>query len=328
MNVFLSHKTALMYWRCHFSFDSELGAPARVSGTEDCTSCKSDVIGSVPEDYTTPGTPIDVLVFDDRKRRRSSDVSCHAWQTSLPTNAFYRTRGLYVSSPEFVFLQMASILPIEQLIALGCELCGQYVLLQNDTKHPGPVDGMPKRITPLTSARRISSFLEECGKATGKTRAKRAIKYVVDGSRSPMETMTYMLLCLPAMLGGYGLPKPEMNATIELNDEARAIAQRRHCEGDLCWPNAKLDIEYHGEVHVGAAQMKSDVGRQLGIEHMGWRVITVTSPQVLDAAQFETVAKETARCLRKRLRHPTLESTMRHSALQYELERWTFGWKR
>ena len=40
--------------------------------------------------------------------------------------------------------------------------------------------------------------------------------------------------------------------------------------------------------------MKSDVGRELGIEHMGWRVITVTSSQVLDLARFEVVAKEAA----------------------------------
>ena len=140
-----------------------------------------------------------------------------------------------------------------------------------------------------------------------------------------METMVYMLLCLPVMLGGYGLPKPQMNAVITLDDEARLIAHRRWCEGDLCWPDAKLDIEYHGEVHVGATQMKSDVGRELGIEHMGWKVITITSPQVLDASQFETVAKETAARLRKRLRPSVFEATAQRSALRYELNQWMFN---
>lgn len=327
MNIFLSHQTALNYWRHHFPLDSELGMPAHVSGAEDCSSRRADVIWSVPEEYTVSGAPIDVLVFDDRQRRRSGDVWCHGWQTNLPTNAFFRTRGLYISSPEFVFLQMASVLPIEQLIALGCEFCGQYVLLPKGVKHPGSIDEMPKRINPLASVDSISSFLENCGKANGKTKAKRALKYVVDGSRSPMETMTYMLLCLPAMLGGYGLPKPEMNATILLDAEARAIAQRRYCEGDLCWVDSKLDIEYHGEVHVGAAQMKSDVGRQLGIEHMGWRVITVTSPQVFDTIQFETVAKEAAAHLHKRLRPSVFEAMVQRSALRFELEKWMFSSK-
>lgn len=322
MKTFLSHETALAYWRYHFPLDSELGAPAHVSGTEDCASCKTDVVGSVPEEFAIENAPIDVLVFDSRRRRRSKSVACHIWQTNLPSNAFYRTRGVYVSSPEFVFLQMAETLPLEQLIALGCELCGQYVLLPKGVKHPGSLDEMPKRLSPLTSVERIAAFLNDVGKANGKAKAKRSLRYTVNGSRSPMETMTYMLLCLPVMLGGYGLPKPELNATIPLDDEARAIAKRRHCEGDLCWVDPKLDIEYHGEVHVGAAQMKSDVGRELGIEHMGWRVITVTSSQVLDADQFEIVAKEAAERIRKRIRSYALEATRQRSNLRYELERW------
>ena len=65
----------------------------------------------------------------------------------------------------------------------------------------------------------VDAFLDSVGKVNGKAKAKRALKYVIDGSLSPMETMVYMLLCLPVMLGGYGLPKPEMNSIIELDEE-------------------------------------------------------------------------------------------------------------
>lgn len=324
LKTILSHETALMYWRCHFPLDSELGSPARVSDAEECASRKVDVMGSIPEEYAIPGSPIDVLVFTETSFRRSSNIACHIWQTHLPENSFYRARGVHISSPEFVFLQMASLLPIEQLIALGCELCGQYVLMPHGVQHPGTLDTMPKRLIPLTNVDSIAAFLDSAGKANGKKKAQRALRYVVDGSRSPMETMVYMLLCLPVLLGGYGLPKPEMNAAIALDDEARAIAHRRYCEGDLCWSDKKLDIEYHGEVHVGAAQMKSDVGRELGIEHMGWRVITVTSPQVLDTLQFETVAKEAANHLKKRLRSQVFDAGAQRLNLRYELEQWMF----
>lgn len=325
MYTYLSHDTALAFWRLHFPLDSELGSAARVSGKEACCSCKADVLGSIPEEFAISGQPADVMIFDRASRRRSSSVACHAWQTKLPKGAFYKFRGVYVSSPEFVFLQMASKLSIEQLIALGCELCGQYVLLPENVTHPGALDEMPKRLYPLTNTRKIAAFLKAAEKARGKEKAIRALKYVIDGSRSPMETMTYMLLCLPAMMGGYGLPKPELNATIPLNDEAKTIARRQHCEGDLCWPDVQLDIEYHGEVHVGAAQMKSDVGRELGIEHMGWRVITVTSPQVFDSDQFEVVAKEAAAKIGKRLRKSVLDATLQRGALYHELEQWMFG---
>ena len=325
VKTFLSHDTALAYWRLHFPLDSELGNAVRMSGAENCASCKADVMGSIPEEFAIPNRPVDVLVFDSSSWRRSSCVTCHSWQIGLPDGAFHRTRGIYVSSPEFVFLQMAAKLPIEQLIALGCELCGQYVLLPKGVKHPGSLDEMPKRICPLTNVTKIEALLNSVGKTPGKAKAMRAIKYVVDGSRSPMETMVYMLLCLPVMLGGYGLPKPEMNAEIPLDDEARRIAGRHHCNGDLCWPDPQFDLEYHGEVHVGAAQMKSDVGRELGIKHMGWRVLTVTSPQVFDADRFETVAKEVAAAIGKHLRPRVFEATLQRNSLRYELERWMFG---
>ena len=326
VKTYLSHHSALGYWREHFPLDSELGLPARVTGTESCSSRRSDVRGSIPEEFIIEGRPVDVLVFSEGERRRSKDVTCHVWKTALPENSFYRARGEFVSSPEFTFLLMASELPIEQLIALGCELCGLYVLLPKGVTHPGALDEMPKRTSPLTNTSKISEFLERVGKANGKAKAQRALKYVVDGSRSPMETMVYMLLCLPAKLGGYGLPKPEMNATIQLDEEARAIAQRRHCEGDLCWPNTRppLDIEYHGEVHVGASQMKSDVGRELGIEHMGWRVMTVTSSQVFDADRFEVVAVDAAVVIGKRLRPAAFDATQQRTRLRHELHRWMF----
>lgn len=325
MDTFLSHDTALAYWRYHFPPDSEWRPAALEDDPLASTACKAGVLGSVPEEFVIPGRPADVLVFEEGLRRQSGSVTCHIWQTDLPENAFFKTRGVYVSSPEFTFLQMASVLSLEQLIALGCELCGLYRLLPRDVQHRVAIDETATRLVPLTNTNAIAAFLKGAGKARGKTKATRALRYVVDGSRSPMETMVYMLLCLPVMLGGYGLPKPEMNATIPLDDEGRVIARRSYCEGDLCWVDARLDIEYHGEVHVGAAQMKSDVGRELGIEHMGWRVITVASPQVFDPNQFEVVAKEAAARMGKRFRSSVFEAAPQRSNLRYELHQWLFG---
>lgn len=327
MKTYLSHFTALGYWRIHFPLDSELGMPAHVSGVEKCASRKDDVLGSIPEEFVAPDSPVDVIVFDESDRRRSRYVRCHTWRTALPRNAFYRARGVYVSSPEFLFLQMASELSIEQLIALGCELCGTYVLLPENVIRQDALDSLPKRQFPLTNRGSLQNFLDNLGKANGKAKAKRALKYVVEGSRSPMETMAYMLLCLPVALGGYGIPRLSMNERIELDDEARTIAQRRYCEGDLCWSDAvpPLDVEYHGEVHVGASQMKSDVGRELGIEHMGWRVMTLTSPQVFDAARFEVVAKDVAAAVGKRLRNLDFDHAFQRDVLRRELSSWMFS---
>ena len=175
MKPYLSHHTALGYWREHFPLDSELGLPARVEGLEMCASRKSDVAGSIPEEFVNPDLPIDVLIFDERERRRSRGVRCHTWKTALPTNAFFGARGVYVSSPEFVFLQLANELTIAQLVALGCELCGTYVLLPRGVTHPGALDESPKRLSPLTSGDKLREFVDALGKANGKAKAKRAL---------------------------------------------------------------------------------------------------------------------------------------------------------
>ena len=325
MKALVSHNTALTYWRQHFPLDSELGKSTDFNTAEAYAYQKKDVLACIPEYYLDPDMPVDVLVLDSSLRRHSGNIRCHIWGGKVPSTAFFRIGEMYVSSPEFVFMQMASELPLIQLIALGCELCGMYVLLPQGVKHPSALDDCPTRISPLTNIGKLSAFLDEAGQFKNVAKARRALRYLVEGARSPMETMTYLLLCLPPKIGGYGLPSPELNATIKLDDEAQRIARRRHCMGDLCWPDCKLDIEYHGEVHTGVANMRSDVGRTLGIEHMGWQVITVTSPQVFDIDEFEVVAKSAAKRIGRKLSSRILGQTPARWELRDELRHWMFS---
>ncbi len=322
MKVFASHDTALDYWRYHFSPDMEIGFPVHVSPGEAFAFTKEDVLGCYPELYADPDKPVHVLVFDERMRRPSKRVVCHRWAIGLPEGSFHGWGAFRISSPEFLFLQMAQELTVIQLIALGCELCGTYILLPKGTVLPSAYDDCPERVAPLTNIEKLESFLHDVGPARGAKKARRALKYVAEGSRSPMETRTYMQLCLPPMLGGYGMPKAELNPEIKLDEEARRIAGSSRCWGDVCWPEKQLDVEYHGEVHVGATKMKSDVGRALGIEHMGWRVITITGPQVFDIARFEVVAKEVAEHLGCRIRTQNLGETQARRTLHHELDTW------
>lgn len=322
MKVFASHETALDYWREHFSPDMEIGCPVQASPDEAYAYTKEDVLGCYPELYADPDKPVHALVFNDQMRRPSKQVVCHKWTVGFPEGAFFGWGDFRVSSPEFLFLQMASELTIAQLVALGCELCGTYILLPKGVILPSSFDDYPERVAPLTNIASIEAFLNAIGPARGVKKARRALKYVAEGSRSPMETRTYMQLCLPPVLGGYGFPKAELNPEIPLDEEARRIVGSRSCWGDVCWPKKQLDIEYHGDVHFEASKVKRDAGRALGIEHMGWRVITVTSPQVLDIERFEIVANEVAEHLGHRLRPNVLGETSARRALHYELDAW------
>ena len=322
MKVFASHDTALDYWRYHFSPEMEIGAPVTTRPGESYACKKEDVFGCYPELFADPDKPIHALVLDARMRRPSKHVICHTWTTGLPNGAFHGWGSFRISSPEFLFLQMAPSLTIAQLVALGCELCGTYILLPQSAILPGVFDDCPERIAPLTNIEKINEFLQNVGAAHGLKKARRALKYVAEGSRSPMETRTYMQLCLPAALGGYGLSKAVLNPEIELDEESQRMVGSLSCWGDICWTTEKLDIEYNGSVHAGVAKIRRDAGRVLGIEHMGWRVMTVTSLQTFSIQKFEVVAKEAAAHLKHRLRTRILGETPARIALHHELDDW------
>ena len=322
MKVFASHDTALDYWRLHFSPDSEIGDPLKTDPGEKFAYTRNDVLSCFPELYIEDGKPVHVLVFNEGARGSSRQVICHKWTTNLPVDAFHGRGSFRVSSPEFLFLQMATTLTVVQLIALGCELCGTYILTPKQKVVPSAFDDYPERRTPLTNIGKIESLLDSAGPARGVKKARRALKYVVEDSRSPMETRTYMQLCLPPMLGGYGLPKAEMNPEIPLGEEARRVSGMRSSWGDICWPSKRLDVEYNGSVHAGIDKMRHDAGRALGIEHMGWRVMSITCLQVFNIERFEVVAKEVAAHLRFRLRPDVLGWTPARMALHEELDAW------
>ncbi len=322
MKAILSHKSALQYWRLHFPADDELGACYMISGTGSFARTMEEVKDCVPETYWPKDGPLDIMTFDSRRRGWSNNVKYHTWSSALPDNAFYNTGNMLVSSPEFVFLQMAGELTIAQLAALGCELCGTYIVQPRNERLLAIPDDAPRRRFPLTNLAQLRSFLDAAKGARNLAKAIRAFQHVVEASRSPMETVTVLQLCLPPKLGGYGLPHPTMNPVIQLDDEARRIAGRRWCEGDACWVESKLDIEYNGVVHSGAQQMKSDAGRLIALEHMGWYVLTVTSAQVFDIGQFETVASLAASRIGYRIRPSTRGATIPRVSLHEELSAW------
>jgi len=118
MKVFASHDSALDYWRYHFSPDMEIGDPVRTNPSESYAYKKQDVLGCYPEWYVDPEKPVHVLVFDEKARRQSSRIACHLWSTDLPDGTFHGRGSFRVSSPEFLFLQMATTLTTVQGIII------------------------------------------------------------------------------------------------------------------------------------------------------------------------------------------------------------------
>ena len=111
-----------------------------------------------------------------------------------------------------------------------------------------------------------------------------------------------MRLMLPVRLGGFGLDGAVLNCRIDPSKRAGLLADVSYFVGDLCWPSAKLVIEYDSNLHLSPRQLARDARKRSALEADGYAVITVTSPQLDDPSEMMRVALRAAQRLGKRLR--------------------------
>lgn len=100
-----------------------------------------------------------------------------------------------------------------------------------------------------------------------------------------MESLLSMLLCLPPSLGGFGLPRPELNCPIETNEGSVAM---RRC--DLCWPDQQFALEYDSDTfHSDASKLHLDSSRRSALEKAGVHVVSITKTRFSTEANCLTL---------------------------------------
>lgn len=253
-----------------------------------------------------------MLIGSRETRTSTTNIATHTW-AALPDNSLIDAgQGFFVSTPEFCFLQMANQMTLAQLIQLGMELCGTYAQVDD-----GPAIS---RDAPLTTIAKLKAFVEAASNARGRAKAQRAIRYLLPGSASPMETVLAMLLSLPYGLGGYGLEKPKLNYRVDVPPSMRVLADRGYCLCDACWPDAKLALEYDSELHhTGLDNQSSDARRRSTLIARGFTVITVFPGHITDSGTFNRLARQVAKLTGKRLRYRDPEFTRKHLELREQL---------
>lgn len=270
--------------------------------------------------------PLHVLVPGGRVANSLEGVARHVRSSALPSGSFLRGgENLLISSPEFCFVQMAASLEFPLLVKLGFELCSLYTVQPN-----GAVGYW--RVLPPTTDTAIKAYLDRCGGMRGVVSARKAIRYVATASGSPMETVLACILCLPARMGGYGLPLPRMNYRIERVRGRRGGACDHDGKGvrggtgggkgsyylcDLYWPDARLDVEYDSDQeHTGSDRIAADAIRRNELAELGVATITATRRHIRDAEQLDLLAGQIAHFLGHRLRKDRSCSLADHVALR------------
>lgn len=189
-----------------------------------------------------PDVPVlHASVAPGRRRSTHRDVVVHQSRRDP-----VRFRGLRITSPEDVFLDLATHLSLVDLVVLG--------------------DSLVKR--GRTTPERL---VMAAGEATGRgiRPARRAAALVRSGVDSAMETRARMLRVLS------GLPELETDIRFFSND---GQLLRRLDAGDRTTMTA---VEYDGRHHIERQeQWQADLDRRESFEDARWRIVTLTSKDI------------------------------------------------
>lgn len=234
--------------------------------------------------------PLHILVSGEAARVRSRRVRSHIWSTPLPEGALCRlTDDVLLASPGFCLQQMAPRSSLARIASVGMEICGRYAHPPRERR------GFSGRPPLATVAELTDLFADNHG--YGARRAREALAYVVDDSRSPMETVLVLFLILPVELGGCGLPRPLLNARVEIPPSLQRALGKPYLVVDLCWPELGVIFEYDSyEFHSTPSQVDSDAVRNEGLRDLGWMVRSITFGMLKrEAMRTELVGKVMAR---------------------------------
>ena len=189
------------------------------------------------------GVPLPVLpdehvsVFDAADRRRRPGVCSHVVPPGTPVRV---VQGLRVSAPARLFVELADILTMVDLVVVGDALCRL------------------RRATPAE--------LRAAAASARSGRAVTAASHVRAEVDSAMETRLRLLIVLA------GLPEPVVNHVIR--DAYGAVLLRF----DLSYPDLKVVVEYDGRQHrADLDQWDHDLDRKDWFDAEGWLHVPVFS---------------------------------------------------
>ena len=235
-----------------------------------------------------PERPLHVLVCSQGRRVRAAALRSHVWSTPLPDAAFYQlTDEVLLASPSFCVRQIAPRSSLARIALVEMELCGRYGRTPN-------VPGGYLARSPVTTPEELHQDL--AGFASyGSGRAVDSLAFVVSGSRSPMETVVYLLFTLPVEFGGCGFPRPALNCPIDIPPHLQIALGRPYLVADMCWRTQMIIFEYDSyEFHSLPRQVDLDHARNEGLRDMGWVVRSITAGMLANDAILREIADKAA----------------------------------
>ncbi|MEE9097224.1 hypothetical protein [Pseudarthrobacter phenanthrenivorans] len=169
--------------------------------------------------------------------------------------------GLPVTTPARTWLDMAELLSVDEIVAMG-DSCVRV-----------PRPRLEGRDMPLCSLWDLQRMVEKHRGKRGIRKAKEALELIRAGSDSAQETLLRLAIVRA------GLPEPELNVPIIADDGSR------HHEPDLSYRKYRIGIEYEGEHHGDASQIARDIDRSERYAALGWTEVRISKRHMVNDAK-------------------------------------------
>jgi len=181
--------------------------------------------------------------------------------------------GMRISTPARTWLDLASLIPLEDLVAVGDQLIRQ------------PRPGLEDRIEPWSTLPHLNEMMERHPKLKGIVKAREAAELVRSGSDSAPETL------LRLALTAAGLPEPELQLRIVPDDPYSPAA-------DMGYRAQRIAVQYDGGHHLTREQQSRDNRRDETFNAAGWRYFKFNADDL--AHDFRRAVNQVRLALRAR----------------------------
>lgn len=250
--------------------------------------CAKDFLLAAQNESAGAAPALHVIVDDAAKVHRLKGIRCICTRLKPAAGGLLKVTGcdgVFVLTPAQHYVVRARDLDFVGCCLLAMELCGSY-LLRPDL--PQGFQTMPK---PLSSTPALARQIGRNRGMPGTAQALRALFHACDGSASPMESALVLLLVLPASVGGYGLPLPQLNPKVDITTaSSRLLDGVRSVRPDVLWPDAKVGLEYDSRSFHTQNNADHDRARRTALQTAGIEPISITPQLVSDVEAFDEVA--------------------------------------
>lgn len=312
MTIYLTGPTALEFWRWHALANNALPRPerARITRLSRCDESPEDIRRAC-EPFHSASDPIHIACPNKRK---AAGIASHAVSNLPVPGSFFRLGdAAFVASPEFALMQVIGKASPIKAVSLIYRASGTYALDEGNPR--GFLDRAP-----LTTVRKLRDFAQAAKGQPGAAALAKAAARASDGSASPRETQTAMLLTLPCRMGGFGLPLAEVNKRIQLDRAQQRIVGKMFLKVDLYWSRPHIALEYDSdEFHSAYQDISRDSRRRNMLESMGIGVVTMTNDELKSPASCELIAKRLSKKMGRQMQIRVADHVQKQLALRREL---------